>query len=186
MFFEPLRQLSFTRRTATGLNSVEYSDIIFGIGEHLLSKSTSSIKVSTKPGQVPCSNGGFAVPLPGENILCFLYGLQQVFEMSGGVPRKMRFDNLSAAVISIGKKGQRVLCEQFQRFMLHYRFEAEFCNPGKGNEKGCTENKVGSTPLQLVSALPGSRRLRITDIRTPPAGDGRLTAAPLRQRNPDG
>ena len=78
----------------------------------------------------PFSNGGFAVPLPGENILCFLYGLQQVFEMSGGVPRKMRFDNLSAAVVSIGKNGQRGLCEQFQRFMLHYRFEAEFCNPG--------------------------------------------------------
>ena len=93
----------------------------------------------------PFSNGGFAVPLPGENILCFLYGLQQVFEMSGGVPRKMRFDNLSAAVVSIGNNGQRGLCEQFERFMLHYRFEAEFCNPGKGNEKGCTENKVGYT-----------------------------------------
>ncbi len=93
----------------------------------------------------PFSNGGFAVPLPGEDTLCFLYGLQQSFEMSGGVPRKIRFDNLSAAVVSIGKNGQRVLCEQFVRFMLHYRFEAEFCNPGKGNEKGCTENKVGYT-----------------------------------------
>jgi hypothetical protein len=29
--------------------------------------------------------------------------------------------------------------------MLHYRFEAEFCNRGKGNEKGATENKVGYT-----------------------------------------
>ena len=93
----------------------------------------------------PFSNVGFTVPLPGENTLCFLYGLRLIFEMSGGVPRKMRFDNLSAAVVSIGKNGQRVLCEQFERFMLHYRFEAEFCNPGKGNEKGCTENKVGYT-----------------------------------------
>ena len=84
----------------------------------------------------PFSNTGFTVPLPGENALCFLYGLRLIFEMSGGVPRKMRFDNLSAAVVSIGKNGQRVLCEHFVRFMLHYRFEAEFCNPGKGNEKG--------------------------------------------------
>lgn len=93
----------------------------------------------------PFSNGGFTVPLPGENSLCFLYGLRLIFEMSGGVPRNMRFDNLPAAVVSIGKNGQRVLCEHFVRFMLHYRFEAEFCNPGKGNEKGCTENKVGYT-----------------------------------------
>jgi transposase len=93
----------------------------------------------------PFSNGGFTVPLPGENTLCFLYGLRLIFEMSGGVPRKIRFDNLSAAVVSIGKNGQRTLCEHFVRFMLHYRFEAEFCNPGKGNEKGCGENKVGYT-----------------------------------------
>ncbi|MBT9141352.1 MAG: hypothetical protein DDT30_01944 [Dehalococcoidia bacterium] len=93
----------------------------------------------------PFSNAGFSVPLPGENSLCFLYGLRLIFEMSGGVPRKIRFDNLSAAVVSIGKKDQRVLCELFVRFMLHYRFEAEFCNPGKGNEKGSGENKVGYT-----------------------------------------
>ena len=93
----------------------------------------------------PFSNGGFTVPLPGENTLCFLYGLRQIFEMSGGVPRKIRFDNLSAAVVSIGKHGRRNLCEHFVRFMLHYRFEAEFCNPGKGNEKGSGENKVGYT-----------------------------------------
>ncbi len=93
----------------------------------------------------PFSNAGFSVPLPGENALCFLYGLRLTFEMSGGVPRKIRFDNLSAAVVSIGKKGKRVLSELFGRFMLHYRFEAEFCSPSKGNEKGSGENKVGYT-----------------------------------------
>lgn len=78
-------------------------------------------EISSLTTAYPFSNGGFAVPLPGENALCFLYGLRLIFEMSGGVPRKIRFDNLSAAVASIGKNGQRVLCEHFIRFMLHYR-----------------------------------------------------------------
>lgn len=91
----------------------------------------------------PYSNTGFGVPVPGENQLCFLYALRLSFEMAGGVPRKMRFDNLTAAVITIGRGGQRILTDLFYRFMLHYRFEAEFCNKNKGNEKGAVENKVG-------------------------------------------
>ena len=91
----------------------------------------------------PWSNAGFGVPVPSENALCFLYALRISFEMAGGVPQKIRFDNLPAAVTSIGKNGERVLTEIFVRFMLHYRFKAEFCNRSKGNEKGGVENKVG-------------------------------------------
>ena len=29
------------------------------------------------------------------------------------------------------------------RFAMHHKFESAFCNPGKGNEKGSVENKVG-------------------------------------------
>jgi len=93
----------------------------------------------------PWSNAGFGVPVPSENSLCFLYALRLSFEMAGGVPKKIRFDNLPAAVTSIGKNGKRVLNELFVRFMLHYRFEAEFCNRGKANEKGGVENNVGYT-----------------------------------------
>ncbi|MBC7336641.1 MAG: transposase, partial [Clostridia bacterium] len=78
-----------------------------------------------------------------ENIECFLHALLQVFSWIGGVPPHILFDNLSAAVASIGKGQERELTETFRRFMLHYRFEAEFCNAGKGNEKGNVENKVG-------------------------------------------
>lgn len=93
----------------------------------------------------PWSNAGFGVPVPSENSLCFLYALRLSFEMAGGVPKKIRFDNLPAVVTSISKNGERVLNELFVRFMLHYRFESELCNKGKGNEKGGVENKVGYT-----------------------------------------
>lgn len=45
--------------------------------------------------------------------------------------------------MSIGQGEKRTLTEAFRRFVLHYHFQAEFCNPGKGNEKGNVENKVG-------------------------------------------
>jgi len=91
----------------------------------------------------PWGNAGFGVPVPSENSLSFLYALRLSFEMAGGVPRNIRFDNLPAVVTCIVKNGERVLSEMFICFMLHYRFHAEFCNIGKGNEKGAVENKVG-------------------------------------------
>jgi transposase len=96
----------------------------------------------------PFSNAGFVYPLPAQNQECFLEGMKRLFEHIGGVPRRLRFDNLPAAVVSVGKGGERELTEMFTRFKLHYRFEAEFCGPAKGNEKGHVENKVGYTRRQ--------------------------------------
>src|SRR5690554_678417 len=92
----------------------------------------------------PYSNGGLAVPLPAENQECFLEGLKILFRQAGFVPRKLRLDNLPAAVVKArGNQQETVFTEEFQRFASHYGFEAQACNPGKGNEKGHVENKVG-------------------------------------------
>lgn len=74
-----------------------------------------------------------------------------LFERTGGVPQRLRLDNTSAAVAHIGKGELRTLTDTFRRFMLHYRFEAEFCNKGSGHEKGNVENKVGYTRRQWMS-----------------------------------
>ena len=91
----------------------------------------------------PYSNAAFAFPVPKENTECFLEALKRVFEQMGGVPKKIWFDNLSAAVVSVLADGDRTLTEAFARFSAHYRFEPLFCNPRSGNEKGNVENKVG-------------------------------------------
>jgi transposase len=91
----------------------------------------------------PYSNAAFVFPVPKENTECFLEALTRIFTMIGGVPRKIWFDNLSAAVVSIDKGGKRVLTDAFTRFVAHYRFDPLFCNPYSGNEKGNVENKVG-------------------------------------------
>ncbi|QHZ55913.1 IS21 family transposase [Brevibacillus sp. NSP2.1] len=89
------------------------------------------------------SNAAFAFPVRKENTECFLEAMKHIFERMGGVPRKIWFDNLSAAVVSISRDGKRSCTDQFLRFATHYRFDPEFCNPYRGHEKGHVENKVG-------------------------------------------
>ena len=84
----------------------------------------------------PFSNAGFVQLYPGENAQCFLDGLRRIFEFVGGVPTKLRIDNLSTAVAKILEGTNRQETEVFKRFRMHYRFEAQFCNPAAGNEKG--------------------------------------------------
>jgi transposase len=81
------------------------------------------------------------LPAPAENQECFLEGLKRLFEQIGGVPERIWFDNLSAAVIRVENNGDREVTEAFRRFSAHYRFEAVFCNPASGHEKG----HVGAT-----------------------------------------
>jgi len=102
----------------------------------------------------PYSNAAYLVVLPRENLTCFLEGLKQLFAQAGGVPRKLWFDNLSAAVATIKGHVERELTDMFHRFKLHYRFEAVFCNPGAGHEKGNVENKVGTSRRNWFVPVP--------------------------------
>lgn len=91
----------------------------------------------------PHSNGSYVQLFKGQNQECLLTGLKDIFEHMGQVPNVIWFDNLSAAVAEIIGPSERKLTEQFLRFSLHYGFEARFCNPDAGHEKGHVENKVG-------------------------------------------
>lgn len=102
----------------------------------------------------PQSNKGYTQLYPAQNQECLLTGLQRVFEHIGGVPPRLKFDNLSAAVVKVLDGGERVLTDGFLRFKLHYRFEAEFCNPAAGNEKGNVENKVGYSRRNAFVPVP--------------------------------
>ncbi len=102
----------------------------------------------------PHSNYAPSQLLPAQNQECLLTGLQRIFEYIGGVPPRLRFDNMSTAVAQVLKNGERVLTDGFTRFMLHYRFQADFCNPAAGNEKGNVENKVGYTRRNAFVPIP--------------------------------
>ena len=79
----------------------------------------------------------------------------------GGVPLRLRCDNMTTAVAQILDGAERILSDGFYRFKLHHRFETDFCNPASGNEKGHVENKVGYDRRNMLVPVP-----TITDFAT--------------------
>lgn len=113
----------------------------------------------------PASNTGFAVPMPGENLECFLGGLQELFKQAGGVPLSIRIDNLTPAVKKVRKGDTEVeLTEAFRHFQNYYGFKVQVCNPASGHEKGNVENKVGYVRYNFFSLPPVIKD--IEDLKT--------------------
>lgn len=102
----------------------------------------------------PYSNKGYTQTFPSQNQECLLEGMKRIFERIDGVPIRLRFDNMTTAVAQVLKGTERVLTDGFNRFMLHYRFRADFCNPASGNEKGNVENKVGYSRRNAFVPVP--------------------------------
>ncbi len=102
----------------------------------------------------PSSNGQLCRVLPAKNAECLLEALKNMFEEINGAPTVIWFDNMTTAVKDILQDRKRSLTRSFQEFKWHYRFEANFCNPGKGNEKGHVENKVGYIRRNWMSPMP--------------------------------
>lgn len=55
--------------------------------------------------------------------------------------------------------GMREEQEGFVRLRTHYVFEARFCNPAKGNEKGMVENLVGYSRRNFLVPVPETDEL---------------------------
>ena len=102
----------------------------------------------------PKSNKGYLQLFYGENLECLLEGMHAIFVHIGGVPTRLWFDNTKTIVTKIIKGGGRELTQGFSRFTVHYRFDAVFCSPYSGNQKGCVENKVGYHRRNLLVPIP--------------------------------
>lgn len=86
--------------------------------------------------------------------------MKRIFEYIGGIPLRLRFDNMTTAVAQVLKDSERVLTDGFTRFMLHCIFQADFCNPASSNEKGNVEKKVGYSRRNASASVPSLPRLR--------------------------
>ena len=86
----------------------------------------------------------------------FLDGHVQAFEYFGGVPGRVRYDNLKAAVVRVLKGRDRVESERFVAMRSHYGFDSFFCQPGiKGaHEKGGVEGEVGRFRRRHLVPVP--------------------------------
>lgn len=90
--------------------------------------------------------------------LSFLDGHRRAFEHFGGVPSRMVYDNLKAAVTRlIGP--ERQLSEKFAAVMRHYGFEACFARPGEGHDKGGVESRGKSVRWNHLVPIPAGGSL---------------------------
>lgn len=96
----------------------------------------------------------FAYAAPNQTREALFEGLMQAFEFFGGVFRKLWFDNLTPAVQKVLQGRRRVEQRAFACFRAHYGFGAEFCAPGKGNEKGGVEGAVKYSRHEIMSPIP--------------------------------
>ena len=60
----------------------------------------------------------------------FLDGHVRAFSHFGGVPDRIRYDNLKAAVTKILRGRHRLEAERFVALRSHYGFDSFFCQPG--------------------------------------------------------
>lgn len=83
-------------------------------------------------------------------------GHVRAFEHFGGVPERIRYDNLKAAVERVLKGRDRIESERFVALRSHYRFDSFFCQPGiKGShEKGGVEGEVGRFRRRHLVPVP--------------------------------
>lgn len=75
----------------------------------------------------------------------FLDGHVRAFETLGGVPARIRYDNLKPAVARVLRGRNRLESERFVALRSHYGFDSFFCLPGPegAHEKGGVEGEIG-------------------------------------------
>lgn len=101
------------------------------------------------------SSGGFYVQAyPFEKQEAFFDGHRRCFEFMGGVPGEIAYDNLKSAVKKILQGSQREEQDQFIALRTHYLYQANFCRPRRGNEKGGVEKAGQEARRRLFVPYP--------------------------------
>jgi transposase len=90
---------------------------------------------------------------------CFFDGHIRAFSYFGGVFDKIIYDNLKLAVKQILKGRERVEQDALIQFRAYYNYEAQFCSPYKGSEKGGVEGIVGYIRRNFLTPIPKASSL---------------------------
>jgi len=86
------------------------------------------------------------------------------FEVFGGIPERGLYDNMKTAVDKVGRGKQRTVNKRFTAMVSHYLFDAEFCNPASGWEKGQVEKNVLDSRRRVWQGAPAFKSL--ADLNT--------------------
>jgi transposase len=100
------------------------------------------------------SGRDFAWIYERQDQISFLDGHVRAFTHFEGVPARVAYDNLRAAVGRIFVGGARTLTPRFAALASHYLLEACFCRPGEGHDKGGVEARGKAVRQQALVPIP--------------------------------
>lgn len=146
----PLAAVMVPQRHVLG----EEAEVDFGTVSVYLAGALTEVQLFVM--RLSASGRAFTRAYLNEAAEVFLDGHVRGFEHFGGVPARIRYDNLKAAVTRVLSGRDRVESERFVALRSHYGFDSFFCQPGvKGaHEKGGVEGEVGRFRRRHLVPVP--------------------------------
>ncbi|HEY2434451.1 MAG TPA: IS21 family transposase [Vicinamibacterales bacterium] len=120
------------------------------------------------------SGRDFAWIYERQDQISFLDGHVRAFAHFEGVPARVAYDNLRAAVVRILVGGARTLTPRFAALASHYLLEACFCRPGEGHDKGGVESRGQAVRHQALVPIPVGPSLAVINETLLAQMDARL------------
>ena len=104
--------------------------------------------------KLSCSRAFFLRAYPQQTHEMLFDAHNHAFRVLAGVPRRGIYDNMRTAVDKVGRGKERQVNARFSAMVSHFLFEAEFCNPASGCEKGQIEKNVQDARHRLWQPTP--------------------------------
>jgi transposase len=125
-------------------------------GEFYATITGAWVKVWMFVMRLSCSGRAFHVAFTTQAQEAFLQGHVLAFAHFGAVPGRIRYDNLTPAVVRVLKGRDRAESERFIALRSHYGFDSFFCRPGKdgAHEKGGVEGEIGRFRRRHLVPVP--------------------------------
>jgi transposase len=120
------------------------------------------------------SGRDFAWIYERQDQISFLDGHVRAFAHFEGVPARVAYDNLRAAVVRVLVGGARTLTPRFTALASHYLLEACFCRPGEGHDKGGVESRGKAVRQQALVPIPVGATLAVINAALLARMDARL------------
>ncbi len=112
------------------------------------------VKVQLFLMRLSYSRRQFVMAFPNQKQESFFLGHKEAFHYFGGIPQRLTYDNLKAAVYRILRGKKREEQTRFVQFRSHYLFESHYCTPGQGHQKGGVEHGVGYARRNFLVPMP--------------------------------
>lgn len=111
--------------------------------------------------RLSCSGRAFHIAFTTQGQEAFLQGHVLAFNHFGGVPGRIRYDNLKPAVTKVLKGRNRTESDRFVALRSHYGYDSFFCRPGKdgAHEKGGVEGDIGRFRRRHLVPVPDAESL---------------------------